>query len=347
MLRKLNYELGHAFLILKIFKGIVRPRLYKKVFINSIKNLLHKYSPSSAVLGLTYRCQCNCVHCSAGRYEKNIKAEMNTESWLSLMDTIDRMGVPRVNLSGGEALLREDIFEIVEHAAKKFVLILESNGQLLTEQTAKRLKRANLSCVAISIDSFLPDTHDRLRGLKGCFQKAVEGIINCKKNRLPCFLSTYIPSERANYSDIYNLMKLAKKLGVLAVRILPPRPVGSFSCHLKALLSKEEEGFVISKINPYLAYFKGMPAPSICGIFTRATFYISPYGQLQPCPFMPLSFGNIQSQPLSLLLDRMWSHKIFDIEHKDCLALNETFRNKYFKLEEGRANAGFPVEIKS
>lgn len=347
MLRKLHYELGRIFLVLKIFKSIVRPPLYKKVLVNSVKNFLRKHSPSSAVLGLTYRCQCHCVHCSAGQYEKNMQAEMNTQSWLSLLDDIDRLGVPRVNLSGGEALLREDIFEIVEHAAKKFVLILESNGQLLSDQTTRRLKQAGLSCVAISIDSASPDIHNRLRGLEGCFQRAIEGIMNCKKNKLPCFLSTYIPMERANYANIHNLMKLAKNLGVLAVRVLPPRPVGSFSCHLHALLSKEEEDFVTSAIDPYLAYFKGMPAPSICGIFTRATFYISPYGQLQPCPFMPLSFGNIQNHPLSLLLDRMWSHRIFDVEHKDCLALNETFRNQYFKHKEENINACFPVEISS
>ncbi len=347
MSKKLNYKLGHIFLIFKIFLYIVPLRLYKKLAINFIKNTFHKYNPSSAILGITYRCQCNCIHCSAGLYKKDIKSELSTKEWFSLLDDIDRLGVPRINLSGGEALLREDLFEIIEYASRKFILILESNGQLLTESNIKRLKKAGLSCVAVSIDSHIPAVHDNLRGLEGCFRKAIEGIINCKKNRLPCFLSTYIPSERAKYDEIHNLMKLAKNLGILAIRVLPPRPVGSFSCHLDAILSKEEEKLILSSINPYLAYFKGMPAPKMCGIFTKTTFYISPYGEIQPCPFMPLSFGDIKKESLPLALDRMWNHKIFNVGYRDCLILNKEFYNKNIApfLKDIQERIIFPIEV--
>ena len=180
MLKNLTYKIGQAYLISKIFKNIVPRNLYFKVFLNTYKNLLHLYNPSSAVLGVTYRCQCECVHCSAGLYVKDYKRELTTKEWFKVLDNISSLGTPRINISGGEALLREDIFEIIEYAARRFVVILESNGQMLTFQNAKYLKESRVACVAVSIDSPDPQVHDELRKLKGCFQHAIDGIANLK-----------------------------------------------------------------------------------------------------------------------------------------------------------------------
>lgn len=327
MFTRFKNQIKHQYLIAKIFFSTVPLRLYPKVILGVLKNdAFQIHSPSSAIIGLTYRCQCRCVHCSASLYKKNLLNELTYSEIIELLDKIEKIGVPRINLSGGEALLRDDIFEIITYASKKFVTILESNGQLLTNENVLKLKKARISCVAISIDSCNPSIHDNLRGLKGCFDQAIAGISNCVKNKVPCLISTYIPAERANKQDINGLMSLAKRLGVLAVRVMPPRPVGSFSCSIDSLLSETEERKVVELINPSLAYFKGIPAPKQCGIFTKSTCYISPYGEVQPCPFMPLSFGKIKETPLPILLDRMWSHKIFDVEYRNCLILNEGFR---------------------
>lgn len=326
--------------------GLVPFHLYRRVISNGFRNFLRIYTHSSAVLGLTYKCQCKCVHCSAGHYKKEVKNELATKEWFRILDQIYDLGVPRINLSGGEALLREDVFEIINYASKKFVVILESNGQLLTGDRIKYLKKANVSSVAVSVDSYDPSVHDNLRNLKWCFQGAIEGISNVVKSKIPCILSTYITSQRANRRNIENIMALAKRLGVLAVRVMPPRPVGSFSCHVNSLLSIEKEKEILQLINPYRAYFKGMPAPKQCGIFHKATFYVSPYAEIQLCPYLPLSFGNIREQNLSEVLERMWNHSIFKIEDRSCLILNEDFRNKYI-LQNGHntANRLLPIEV--
>ena len=345
MLRSLKYKIGQIYLVTKIFLRLVPFHLYWRVIFNACRNILHFYCPSSAVLGLTYRCQCKCVHCSAGLYLKDIKNELTTKEWLALLDGICALGVPRINISGGEALLREDIFEIIEYASKKFIVILESNGQLLTKENVKKLKETKISCVAVSIDSYDCVKHDKLRNLQGCFEKAVEGISNVVESGIPCLLSTYITSERANQKNIKELTALAKKLRVLAVRIMPPRPVGSFSCHIDSLLTKEEEKNIYEIADSSISYYKGMPAPKLCGIFIHATFYISPYGEVQPCPFMPLSFGNVRSGSLPSILNNMWNHSIFHSEYKDCLVLHEDFREKYLN-KKGKESV-FPIEIRT
>ncbi|NTV29793.1 MAG: radical SAM protein [Candidatus Omnitrophica bacterium] len=333
---------GRVYLTAKMFYALVRPRLYAKVIGNTIGRARGLAIPSSAILGLTYKCQCQCVHCSAGLYKRDVSDELSTGEWLRLLDDIQGLGVPRVNLSGGEALLREDIFDIVAHAARYFVVILESNGLKLSLSAARRLKKAGVSCVAVSIDSTAPKEHDRLRHSDGCFQHAMEGVANLHEAGVPCIMSTYIPAERARASYVQGLNKLARMSHVMALRILPPRPVGSFSCHVSSLLTENDEKLILKEADPFMAYFNGMPAPKMCGIFSRATFYVSPHGDVQPCPFMPIAFGKVRAEGLKVLLEKMWSHPVFKNEGKKCLVLQESFRNKYLN---GRN--GYPLDAAS
>lgn len=323
------YTLTRLLLTARLFFRIARPGLYWKILLNGFRGALGLSYPSSAVLGLTYACQCACVHCSAGRYLKKPEEELTTEQWFALLDRIAETGAPRVNLSGGEALLRKDIFEIIRRAAKDFVVVLESNGRLLDEETVLRLKRAGVSLVAVSVDSPLPAEHDRLRHLDGCHADALRGLQNCVKHDIPCLISTYVCAERKSRENIAALMELARGLKVDAVRVMPARPVGSFSCSTDSLLSPQDESDVMRAIDPSIAYFSGIPAPSSCGIFSRAIFYVSPYGEVQPCPYLPLAFGNVRTEPLPAVLERMWTHAAFKGRTGRCLALDGEFRSKY------------------
>jgi len=344
MLKKFNYKLGHIYLILKIFFQTAPRHLYLKLLLNTLKNFLRLYTPSSAVLALTYKCQCRCIHCSAGFYKKDFSNELSTKEWFNLLDDIADIGVPRINITGGEALLRSDIFPIIEYASKKFIVILESNGQLLTQENLEKLKKSKVSCIAVSLDDFDPDSHDRMRNLEGCFQNAVQGILNVRSYKIPCILSTYVTSEKATPEYLNKIISLAKQLKVQAVRILPSRPAGSFSCRTDSLLTKAQEDDLINCIDSRKAYYKGIPSPKQCGLFCKATFYISPYGEVQLCPYLPFSFGNINNSTLFEILRRMWKHAIFNRKHKDCLILNDNFRNEKITPFLNKDYV-FPIEI--
>jgi len=345
MLKNFHHKKKQLELIAKIFKTIVPPSLYKNVIKNSFKNFISLHTPSSAILGLTYNCQCNCIHCSAGSYEKQDQKELSTKQWLNLLADIAALGVPRINLSGGEALMRKDIFEIIKYASSKFVVILESNGQLLDEETIKHLKQARLSCLAVSIDSPYPKTHNQLRKLEHAFEKAQQGIEYAVKNKLPCLLSTYFTAETLTEENLNKILNLSRQLNVLATRIMPVRPAGNFSCETGALLSPDQEKELSQKIDPSIAYFKGLPAPKKCGLFCKATFYISPYGDVQLCPYLPLAFGNISQQKLKDILEKMWNHPLFKNTSKDCLILNQKFREKNITPKINQKDTLLPLKI--
>ncbi|OGS07523.1 MAG: hypothetical protein A2270_09665 [Elusimicrobia bacterium RIFOXYA12_FULL_51_18] len=345
-MNKFADKLKSFVLVLRIFLKVTRMRLYYRVFANAIKNAAGLHSPSSAVIGLTYMCQLRCSHCSAGLYKRETAEELSTAQWLAILGAISDVGVPRLNISGGEALLRKDIFDIIRFASRHFVTVLESNGLLLTEGTLLDLKTAGVSCVAVSIDVPDPKEHDALRNNAGCFKSAIQGLKNCVKAAVPCLISTYVTSKRADaQGDIHAIIKLARDLGVMAVRVMPARPVGSFQCHAAETLNPKQEKELLKNLDPCITYFKGLPAPDDCGIFKRSTFYVSPYGEIQPCAYLPLTFGSALKGPLATTLDKMWSHTIFKVPHKDCLIIDPAFRNRHIPSGEN-VKGKFPLEIK-
>ena len=198
MFKNLRNSFLRHILVVKIFFSIAPKKLFFRVTVNACKNFLHIFTPSSAVLGLTYQCQCQCIHCSAGLYPKDKEKELTKNKWITILDNIYRLGVPRINLTGGEALLRNDVFDIIKYATKKFVVILETNGQLLTQEIIEKLKKSKISCIAVSIDDLNPEKHDKDRNLSNCFQNAFDGISRLTKSGIPCIISTYLTPEKIN-----------------------------------------------------------------------------------------------------------------------------------------------------
>ncbi len=127
----------------------------------------------------TLKCNLKCIHCYANAGRK--VNELSTEEAKEMIDDLSSMKIPVLLFSGGEPLLREDIFELAEYAVKKGVpCSLSTNGTLITEEVAEKLKDAGFSYVGVSIDG-MEDVNDRFRGVKGAFKKAFEGLLNAKE----------------------------------------------------------------------------------------------------------------------------------------------------------------------
>lgn len=331
-------------LVSKIFFRVAPPRLWPRVIGNSLKNLAGFYSPASAVIAVTYRCQLGCAHCSAGLYRRDGR-ELTLDEWKEVLSQAWRLGVPRLNISGGEALLRPDILELIRFASGRFVTVLESNGGMLDAGKIQDLKKAGLACAAISVDSPDAAEHDRLRGKEGCFAAARRALRLCARAGLPAVISTYVTAERANAENLAALEDLARRTGALAVRVMPARPVGSFWCAANSKLSPAQEKFIVGTMNRSLCYFKGLPGPEECGIFRRNTFYVSPYGEVQPCAYLPLAFGDAPEEPLAGVLERMWTHRVFATPRRHCLILDDAFRVEHVPVSEGSAGK-LPFRVK-
>lgn len=126
------------------------------------------------------RCNLNCKHCYSLSADVDFPGELTTQQIYEVMDDLKAFGVPVLILSGGEPLLRRDIFDISRRAkAKGFYVGLSSNGTLIDEAIADRIAEIGYDYVGVSLDG-IGAVHDRFRRQEGAFADALRGIRLCK-----------------------------------------------------------------------------------------------------------------------------------------------------------------------
>ena len=132
------------------------------------------------VWNMTRTCNLKCLHCYSDSESKAYPGELTTHQALAVVKDLAEFKIPALLLSGGEPLLRKDIFVIV-HEAKRLGLrvTLSSNGTLITRSMAERIKEAGFIYVGLSLDG-MGDVHDQFRGVKGSFEKTLAAIRHCK-----------------------------------------------------------------------------------------------------------------------------------------------------------------------
>jgi len=131
------------------------------------------------VWNVTLRCNLRCAHCYIDASSAAAAGELTTDEARAMIDDLAAMGVPVLLFSGGEPLLREDIFELAPYAASKGVRpVLSTNGVLITDDVAKRIRDAGFQYAGISIDG-TEEHHDRFRAAPGAWRRSWEGLQRC------------------------------------------------------------------------------------------------------------------------------------------------------------------------
>jgi 12,18-didecarboxysiroheme deacetylase len=171
--------------ISKLYCGTVEPSDALRYERHSAKLPSHLLQFSAdkkpvVVWNITRRCNLKCVHCYAHAKDMVFENELTTEEGKALIDDLAQFGSPVILFSGGEPTIRKDLPELADHAVKRGMrAVISTNGTLITADMAKTLKEIGLSYVGISLDG-MEEIHDRFRGVKGSFQKTLEGIRNCQ-----------------------------------------------------------------------------------------------------------------------------------------------------------------------
>ena len=131
------------------------------------------------VWNCTRSCNLKCVHCYSQSETRAYEGEMTTEEGKRLLDSLAAFEAPVVLFSGGEPLMRKDLFELVPYATSLGLrAVISTNGTLITPEVAARLKEFNLSYVGVSLDG-TEEVNDRFRGVEGAFARAMDGIRAC------------------------------------------------------------------------------------------------------------------------------------------------------------------------
>ena len=173
----------------------------------------------------TRSCNLSCIHCRAAAHNGPYEGELDTKESLKLIDQIAETGNPIVILTGGEPLLRPDIFEIASYGTQKGLrMVMAPNGTLVTEDIAKKMAESGIKRISISLDGAEKASHDAFRAVDGAYDGAMQGIRNAKKAGIEFQINTTITKK--NLTQIPDILATAEKLGAVAHHIFLLVPTG-------------------------------------------------------------------------------------------------------------------------
>jgi len=225
---KLSFQEKLAYLIVKLAldKGSESFGVSKEQMIEALKNPVTRRGIANILEGIGYygvqrpqttaapflivwnftkQCNLRCKHCYENAGPTPAPDELTTEEAKQAIDELADAGVVALSFSGGEPLIRKDFFEVAKYAAdKEFYVSVASNGTLITEKAAQRMKEIGVQYVEVSLDGF-EKTHDEFRGIQGAWKRTVEGIKNCVKVGLDTCVAT-----TATHYDLKEIPRLAE-----------------------------------------------------------------------------------------------------------------------------------------
>jgi len=282
----------------------------------------------------TRSCNLSCKHCRAAAESGPYQGELDTRASYHLLDQIASFGQPIIILTGGEPLLRPDIFDIASYGTNLGLrMVMAPNGTLITDENAKKMAESGIKRISISIDGATRESHDRFRGVDGAYEGALRGIECARKAGIEFQINTTIT--KTNLDQIPIILKLAENLGAAAHHIFLLVPTGRG----KYILDQEiDAGEYEQTLNWFYdqrdktpLQLKATCAPHYYRILRQraraegksVTFkthgldavtrgclggtgfcFISHTGIVQPCGFMDLNCGDVTQTPFHEIWER-------------------------------------------
>ncbi len=302
-------------------------------------------SPRLIFWETTVACNLRCIHCRASAVGFRSPDDLTTAESFALLDSVASFAKSVIVLSGGEPLVREDIFDIASHGTKLGLrMVLATNGTLITPDIAAKMKRSGIQRISVSIDGASAQTHDSFRRQDGSFDAALRGINHAKGAGLPFQIN--ISVTRHNLKELEEIVDLAAKLEATAVHIFLLVPTG---CGKEIaddeMISPEEYEAVLNwfydksrelpqlnlkatcaphyyriirqraakegvAITPQTHGFDAMTKGCLAG---TGVCFVSHKGDVYPCGYLPVSAGSIRETPFP----QIWKHSKLFAELRD------------------------------
>ncbi len=271
-----------------------------------------EYQPSLISWNLTRACNLRCPHCymEGGRKAEN---ELSTDECLGLIDEMNALGTEMLILTGGEPLLRKDIYDIARYASGLGIwVVMGTNGVLITDEVVAKMIECGVQGVAVSIDSVDPAKHDEFRGGPDAWKHSVRGLEICRANGLQVLIQTTVMD--MNYDEIQKLLAFAREKGAWSFNLyflvqtgrgqllndLSPERTEAMLSNLVDWQDQYRPMLVRSKCAPQfkqIAYDRGLGGLESGGCMAGTQYCrITPQGDVTPCPYMTVVAGNVREQ---------------------------------------------------
>jgi MoaA/NifB/PqqE/SkfB family radical SAM enzyme len=313
-----------------------------KIYFRGVKNyfvaiFFNKLKAHRLFLCLSHECNADCVHCYEKFLHNKFQHSLTTQEAKDALEQFRRIGGISVFYCSGELLLRDDAFELIRYTRQLgMIATMTTNGILLDESTIDKLKEAGLTGIVVSLDSANAARHDKLRGVEGCFDKAINGLKIAKRKGLYTVIWSYIT--KSNFNEIDDIARLARRLGVgnffSRVFVYFPLLSGNLFNRFDQNLTYQEREAFRKKYNSLFGPGKGVllefPSEKFpCRGGGKEQICIMPSGDVTFCPPVPYSYGNIRERSLrDCVIDMKADYKrLSDCTHGQCPVNFLKYRN--------------------
>jgi MoaA/NifB/PqqE/SkfB family radical SAM enzyme len=299
--------------------GLYIPRFPSRAFITACNKFTvfeEKLPCITVLISITSACRFKCPHC----YQKNdLGKDVPIEQLVSVVKRLQEMGVAFFNIEGGDPFLVYDrLRQVCAAIDDRSEIWINSTGDGMTTERLRELKDLNLTAVMFSMHTPEPEKLNVFMGKENAWQVLEKGIDLCHQASIPVALNICLGK-----ADFYNgtfeaVMERAREFNAAIIQLIKPKPAGGWLEDGADLFSDEDLNQVKKLVNNYNLNkkFKAYPAISaqimeedvaLYGCTSGATdrFYLNAKGDVQPCEFLNISFGNILQEDFEVIYGRM------------------------------------------
>ncbi len=297
-------------------------------------------------IAVTYSCNMRCKHCSSTILKKPGQQELTVAQYREIARKLRRAGMLVVNFTGGEPLVRDDLLEIIRvFQPEKLLVAIQTNAKGVTETRLKELKQAGVDSLGISIDGPSPETHDVFRNSPGAFDQAIAALEMGSRMGFNLGISYCLTRQNLHSRERQEMVALSRKYNALLNYNLAV-PIGFWRGKFENLLLAEDRKVIDAMIREHphtktdfeTNYFrKG------CGAI-KEKLYVTAYGEVMPCPFIQVSFGDLLKDEVSEIRQRAFAYGYFQNYAPECLAAqNLDFIKKTLCYQNESVGISMPV----
>lgn len=284
------------------------------------------FTPKWIAWETTENCNLSCIHCRCAGFQPSDKFQANTNQAFELIDNIASYAKPVFVLSGGEPLLRDDIFDIARYATGKgFRVCMATNGSLIDKETCHDIKRSQIKILSLSLDGSSASIHDNFRQSPGSFEAVIKAATLLKQQGIEFIINSSFTQR--NQHHISETFQLAKELGAKAWYMFMVVPTGRGEHLMDELISPPDYDQIlkwhyeqekketilmrptcaphyyrlVNQLNRKSATDNRLKRRSLsfstggskgC-IAAQSICFINAKGDVHPCSYLPLSAGNM------------------------------------------------------
>lgn len=318
--------------------SLITSRLIRKkplFLLRVIKRLLYEKTSKkqtlwSVLFATHYKCVLNCKHCYEKSFLRTNEKPMTTDEKKKVLKSCVKYGILTYDFIGGETFLDKDFPELIKSCSPwKSHIAVSTNGFILDEDKIKYYQELGVDKLNISVDSWLEEEHDTNRGMKGAHKKAFQAIDICKKIDMNLSIN-YVIYNGTTRTESFKKMVEYAVVNRIKLTFIAAVPLGRCENKNDILITEDDKKTMKYWHNEYSFLARNcIDKCGFCPAFRRL-FAISAYGDVMPCDFIHISYGNLKKESLEVILKRAIRTELFGEKYNGCIpAEDKGFIDKY------------------